>query len=171
MQAMSWVRAARFSNFPGFSLGTSGAIHLRMRLASFVLVTGLALSLATTSHAQEEDVPPPPPPTHRSPVAFGVGIGLTSVGGLVIAGGLVCGIGGMILATDPNQGDTGNGPIFAMLGGFVWAVSAAVGIPMLVGGIVLAAKNAPRREAIYREAKYDLPAPRFMSVPILSASF
>jgi hypothetical protein len=137
-----------------------------MRLTSFALVTGLALSISITSHAQEA-----PPVKHRSKVAYGVGIGLTSVGSLAIAAGLVCGIGGLAIAAQPNQGSDGPGPLFGMMGTIIWVASAIVGVPMLVTGIVLVAKNAPTREPVFHDSKNDLPAPSFTSLPILSGSF
>jgi len=141
------------------------------RLTSFALVTGLALFHATSAHAQErEQEAPPPPETHRSVAAYGAGIALTSVGSLVVAGGLFCGVGGLVMLGQPVTGDTNMTPLFALMGGAIWLASVAAGVPMLVGGIVLIVKNAPpKREPVFNEARSD--APRFTSIPILSGTF
>ena len=149
------------------------AIPCGMRLTSltsFALVAGLALFHATTAHADEGTEAPPA--KHRSSAAYGGGVALTTVGSVFLAGGLVCGIGGLVFAGQ-DQGDTGAGVVLALLGGMIWAGATVVGVSTLVPGIVLMVKNAPSapREPVYHDAKSDPPAPRFTSVPILSATF
>ncbi len=142
-----------------------------MRLTSFAIVAGLGLFLATTAHAEDSDMPPPPTAKHRSSGAYGAGVALTTVGSVFLGGGLVCGVGGLVFAGN-DRGDTGAGVVLALLGGMIWAGATVVGVATLIPGIVLMVKNAPQGpEPIYRDAKSDLPAPRFTSVPILSGSF
>jgi len=146
-----------------------------MRLTSsvFALVTALAIFHSETAHAEEESAPPPPPKVHaRSSAAYGAGVALTVTGSIFMGGGLVVGVGGIILASTAGSGEGGGlGVVGALLGGLVWAGATAIGVATFVPGIILMTKNAPAREPVYRDAKSDPPAPRFVSVPIFSGTF
>ena len=162
--------------FPRFRAGMQAAITRGMRLASsgFALVTALAIFHAETAHAQEQDFAPPPKVHARSSTAYGAGVALTVTGSVFLAGGLVAGVGGIVIASSSGGGEGGGiGLAFAFVGGLIWAGATAVGVATLVPGIVLMVKNATPtpREPVYRDARYDVPAPRFMSVPILSGTF
>jgi len=82
------------------------------------------------------------------------------------------GVGGIVIASSSGSGEGGGlGVAFALVGGLVWAGATVIGVATLVPGIILMTKNAPAREPIYRDATRDLPAPRFVSVPIFSGTF
>ena len=151
-----------------------------MRLTSsvFALVTALAILHAETAHAQEANaLPPPPPPAvkahTRSSAAYGAGVALTVTGSIFLGGGLVVGVGGIVIAGTAGGGEGGGlGVAAALLGGLVWAGATVVGVATLVPGVILMTKNAPTaREPVYRDAKNDVPAPRFVSIPIFSGTF
>lgn len=162
--------------FPCFVAARRLQFRRDMRLTSsiFALVTVLAISHAETAHAQEQNAPPPPPKAHvRSSAAYGAGVALTVTGSIFLGGGLVVGVGGIVIAATSGSGEGGGlGVAFALVGGLVWAGATAVGVATLVPGILLMTRNAPPpREPVYRDAKSDAPAPRFVSVPIFSGTF
>ena len=147
-----------------------------MKLAStaFALVTALTLFHAETARADSDDVPAPVTAHHRNKAAYGAGVALTVTGSVFLAGGLFAGVGGIVLASTASNSEGGGLAIaFAAVGGLIWAGATVVGVATLVPGIVLMTKNTsrPSYEPVYHDAKNDLPAPKFMSVPILSGTF
>ena len=144
---------------------------------AIALVTSLAILHATNAHAEEGVASVA---HHRSSGAYGAGIALTVTGSLVLAAGTVLGVGGLILAGS-GGGDNGGLVAVGALGIAIWAGAALVGAATLAPGIVLMVKNAPAKTIddgsvahatpVFHDARADVPAPRFMSIPILSGSF
>ncbi|HEY1956478.1 MAG TPA: hypothetical protein VGH28_12725 [Polyangiaceae bacterium] len=129
---------------------------------AFALTLALGLT-SVAAHAQER-------PT-RAAGAYAGGIVLTSIGSLFLTGGAV--LGGAVLAVGSSGTDgDGMGGLMLAVDGLIAVGMTVVGLATFIPGIVLVVKNHPGKfEQPLRDAHAAPPAPRFVSVPILTGTF
>jgi len=144
---------------------------MRHLLPAFAIASAVTLSHAGSARADETNTPRATEHLGNR-AAHGAGVALTVTGSVFLGCGLVAGTGGIILAaTATNSEGGGLSVAFAAVGGLIWAGASIIGVATLVPGILLMTKNASRPQPVFHDARNDPPAPKFVSVPILSGTF